>query len=82
MRNGNKLTCWEIIIKMFMLYTCLCQTYIIECLPNIEEKSNQVACREIDMRQKTQSLPTSLVQNLYIAPLGKILSINYTTLRK
>ena len=33
-----QLTGSEIITKVFMLYICLCQTYIIECLPKIEEK--------------------------------------------
>ena len=33
-----QLTGSEIITKVFMLYCCLCQTYIIECLPDIEKK--------------------------------------------
>ena len=36
-----QLTGSEIITKVFMLYLCLCQTYIIECLPTIEINTNE-----------------------------------------
>ena len=46
-----QLTGSEIITKVFMLYICLCQTYVIECLPTIEEK--------VKPRFKTQKTKTN-----------------------